>query len=470
MQAAASLSKLSSGARVTSAKDDAASLAIGSRLTAEIQGLKQATVNAGQASSMLQIADGAMAKVSDILTRMKTLATQSSSGQITNTERGMLDTEYQALLGEVDRISQVTQFNGTNLVAGSSSTTTTLNSQSAANDRIQASDGFQKIEFGNSVGDARFDVSYDSTSRVLTLKNLTTGVSQGIDIGAGVISQNGSQVVHFSQIDTTITLNSAFDKSASIAPTGAFTAAGAGTGSVQASTITLKNATDGMKTLTGSTVTVSGAAANAATLTLAGGFSATVDLTTTGTKSNVVLTNGTDSVTIDFTIDTAFNNAATAAGDATFTIGDLGTVAYANAATSNNTAFTFKIGTGTVAGVDDLTISFNSISTTALGVNGGSISTAAASNIAITAIASAIDTLNTARANIGSAQNRLEFASANLSTTVENQEAARSGLMDLDVASEMTAFTSKQVLLQAGVAMLSQANQMPNQLLKLLQQ
>src|SRR3546814_10317875 len=101
MQATSALAKLSAGTRVISAKDDAASLAIGSRLNLEVNALKQASVNAGQAVSMLQIADGAMGKVQDILTRMKTLSVQASSGQLSTTERGMLDTEYQALLGEV---------------------------------------------------------------------------------------------------------------------------------------------------------------------------------------------------------------------------------------------------------------------------------------------------------------------------------------------------------------------------------
>ena len=82
---------------------------------------------------------------------------------------------------------------------------------------------------------------------------------------------------------------------------------------------------------------------------------------------------------------------------------------------------------------------------------------------------SAIDTLNQSRATIGAGQNRLEFASANLASSIENAEAARSTLMDLDIAAEITVFTSKQVLLQAGVAMLAQANQLPQNLLRLLQ-
>src|SRR3546814_3883875 len=127
-QATSSPAKLSSGTRVVSAKDDAAAMAIGSRISSEVTGLKQAAVNAGQAASMMQIADGAMGKTSDILTRMKTLAVQAGSDQLGNTERAMLDTEYQALVSEIDRIAGSTTFNGMNLVAGQDRKSTRLNS------------------------------------------------------------------------------------------------------------------------------------------------------------------------------------------------------------------------------------------------------------------------------------------------------------------------------------------------------
>ncbi|HEX8031597.1 MAG TPA: flagellin, partial [Vicinamibacterales bacterium] len=108
--------RLAAGVRVVSARDDAASLAIGSRLNVEVNGLRQGAANARQAITMLQIADGAAARVSDILTRLKTLSVQSGSGQLSNTERGMLDTEYQTLKSEIDRIARSTQFNGNGLV------------------------------------------------------------------------------------------------------------------------------------------------------------------------------------------------------------------------------------------------------------------------------------------------------------------------------------------------------------------
>ena len=88
---------------------------------------------------------------------------------------------------------------------------------------------------------------------------------------------------------------------------------------------------------------------------------------------------------------------------------------------------------------------------------------------ASTAVSTAIDTLNTSRSNVGAAQNRLTFAAQNLASAIENAEAARSTLLDLDVASEITVFTSKQILVQTGIAMLAQANQMPQNLLRLFQ-
>ena len=107
----------------------------------------------------------------------------------------------------------------------------------------------------------------------------------------------------------------------------------------------------------------------------------------------------------------------------------------------------------------------DSITQSALGINGTALTGTNTSNS--DTVLTAINTLNTSRATIGAAQNRLGFASANLASTIENQEASRSTLMDLDVASEMSNFTSKQVLMQAGVSMLAQANQVPQNLMRL---
>lgn len=114
-----SLSKLSSGSRIVRASDDAAGLAVSSAIKADVTALKQSAINAVQGRSVLQTADGAMARIGDILQRMKALAVQSNSGSVDNTARGFINTEYQQLLTEVEAIADNTQFNGVNLINGS---------------------------------------------------------------------------------------------------------------------------------------------------------------------------------------------------------------------------------------------------------------------------------------------------------------------------------------------------------------
>ena len=138
-------------------------------------------------------------------------------------------------------------------------------------------------------------------------------------------------------------------------------------------------------------------------------------------------------------------------------------------ANGGSTSFTFQIGTGTTSGTDDVTFSISTASASSLGISSNNISTSSAALTSITAVGTAIDTINSTRSDVGAAQNRLDFATSNLAASIENAEAARSQLLDLDIASEITQFTSKQVLLQAGVAMLAQANQLPQNLLQLLQ-
>lgn len=113
-----SLAKLSSGSRIVRASDDAAGLAVGTKLKANVTVLKQAATNAVQARSVLQTADGALARVGDILQRMKSLAAQSNSGSVDATARGFINTEYLQLRSEVDAIANTTTFNGAALIDG----------------------------------------------------------------------------------------------------------------------------------------------------------------------------------------------------------------------------------------------------------------------------------------------------------------------------------------------------------------
>jgi len=120
-----SISRLSSGLRVNSAKDDAAGLAIAERMTAQIRGFDVAARNANDGVSLLQVADGALGKIGDNMQRMRELAVQSKNGTLNATDRGNLNREYAELASEVDRIVDGTTFNG-NAVFASANKSVTL--------------------------------------------------------------------------------------------------------------------------------------------------------------------------------------------------------------------------------------------------------------------------------------------------------------------------------------------------------
>jgi flagellin len=115
-----SLEKLSSGSRINRAGDDAAGLAISENLKASIRSMKQATRNANDGISLIQVAEGSMNEISNILIRMRELSIQSASDTIGDTERGFVDKEIQHLKSEIDRISRNTEFNGMKLLDGTS--------------------------------------------------------------------------------------------------------------------------------------------------------------------------------------------------------------------------------------------------------------------------------------------------------------------------------------------------------------
>ena len=118
------MERLSTGLRINSAKDDAAGLAISSKMTSQVRGLNQAVRNANDAISMIQVAEGAMKEVTNMFQRMRELAVQSISDSNTNADRTALNNEYKQLSAEVQRIAENTQWNGTNILDGARTATT----------------------------------------------------------------------------------------------------------------------------------------------------------------------------------------------------------------------------------------------------------------------------------------------------------------------------------------------------------
>src|ERR1700759_2539702 len=133
------LFRLSSGSRINSGADDAAGLAIADGLHANVTALTQSARNANDGVGMLQVADGALAQVTDLLNRAVTLATEASTGTITTTQRSALDTEYSAIKSEIDRIGTDTNFNGSQVFSGN--TLDVFLSDSIKNSQISATPG-----------------------------------------------------------------------------------------------------------------------------------------------------------------------------------------------------------------------------------------------------------------------------------------------------------------------------------------
>jgi len=550
--AGASLNKLSSGSRVPNAKDDAAALAIGTKLRSETSSLIQASNNTGQAISMLQVADGALSTISDLLIRMKDLATQSSSGQLGNSERGLLNQEFVNLRTEVDRIAQTTNFNGTQLLQGADVTMRTNDGQSGS---LESKGMSLSFDTGKTNATDVFRVSYAWATNVgnMTLTNLTTGASQTITINPIVKAVTGEAAatfannmasgktadVNFNSLGVTITLNDNFDVNTSLNQATANTvgntldiAANVGTvsnaqilaGSFGAATPTnaairnFKLVTTGSAALTYANLggdPTGAAVANSLRASTAynvntGNLTLTVNETETAGADNDTV--AFSAVGLQFSTDGGITWGATGAA-ATVTAAAAGTVNVrarlgagagtdlfsfdvdqskidskvlvtgttntmdfnlgnlmfgTNEVTGTATSIGFKVGTG-VSANDSITVTIGAVTAASLGIGALTIDTQANANAAITAISTAVSTVSSRRADIGANQSRMEFAKANLAVAVENTTAATSALLDVDVASEITNFTSKQVLLQAGINMLSQANQQPLLLLKLLQ-
>ncbi len=648
-QATNSLNKLSSGSRVVSAKDDAASMAIGSALKAEVMAMEQATVNARQAGSLLQIADGAMANVGEILVRGKMLAVQASSGQFSSTERQMFDNEYQSLLAEIDRIAITTKFAGNLLVNGSVEVAQKANGLNFVNDQsggyknfLSKQNGFEGISFEEDVPSSVFRFAYNQSTRALTVRNLDTGTSQTVVLANRSIVEGQFETVKFSQLGLTVSLNNLFNKGQMgfpltdgfssehkigdiydhqnlyIAPPIDITPSERSLGVTQsavesdginltkvgaafgrlprlmkmssvgnvfymygtkerdfktigigasltsaklakievtqphlltatsaaklkvevnstAQNITVTDVTDPSKPIV-QTVATTGTGVKSIifdkfglTITTAADFASASSnsdgaqfvsslvtgsaLTTTDVDRIKAITSSTyrsvaevetavskqQAVTPpaiygilqregnvytvelrDMTISSeadrnlvctlrlTTNSEAKADTDyGSVYLSTLSQLVGANSTTVSETKrFNFKLGTA-ARDTDVLSFNVDGITTEALKLKGSSVINESVAKAASAKVTDAILKLSTVRANVGASQNRLEFASTNLATSIENTEAARSDLLDLDVAREMTTFTSKQILMQAGVAMLAQANQMPQNLLRL---
>ena len=201
------MERLSSGVRISSAADDAAGLAISSRLTSQIQGLDQAVRNANDATSMIQTADGAMVEVESMLQRMRELTVSAATGTNTTAELAILNTEFEALEDQIHSISTDTQWNGRNILDGSLGQ---VSFQVGANASQTISITFADLntDFGSTeASQAGVDGSTSADLDIFTNLNVTAaGTTSGdetIDLAAQVIT-GSAQSTTLGYIDTAI--------------------------------------------------------------------------------------------------------------------------------------------------------------------------------------------------------------------------------------------------------------------------
>ena len=381
------MERLSTGKRINNAGDDAAGLAITSRMTTHIDGLEQAARNANDAIGMIQVADGALSEVTGILQRMREISVQASSATYTTADITMINQEFTQLRDEVNSIVSYTTWNGTALLDGQVDSSNVAATDKAVDDLV-----------------------------------LVVGTITGL-----------------TEADDTIVLTDSDGTTATL--TNALVADTAATGFNDAS---LANIATAMNTLIGNTANFDGM------LVAVGGNGLTFTQDTAGTGTIVSVNKFTTGVDQG------------ALGAVTETTGDGSEIV--SFQIGNNAAQTLQVDFGdlkmTAATGNDLGVNF----TTAL-----TITSNADANTAMGYVDTAIDAINTRRATLGAAISRLEHTVDNLESSAVNHAASRSSILDADYATETTELARTQIIQQAGTAMLAQANEKNQGVLKLLQ-
>ncbi|MBQ9301762.1 flagellin [Butyrivibrio sp.] len=361
-----SLERLSSGLKIANAKDNPSGLAMSRRMNSQIEGLGVANASSNDAISIVQVADGTLSEIHEVLQRMNQLAVQASNGTLTDSDRQTIQAEVTLLKEEIERMANTTQFNGQSILDGSFDLKGYVTDQDGkTNPNIKVSTYSDNMDQG----------SYLITGLNVSYINLvgTTGVDKkGIFCEEEVLKD----IKIYKDGEEYMTNNMLV--------------------SIQEDVLTLSDST--------------------------------------GKKLSIQ-------------IDEAYS-------------GDL------NVELTTTGAMTMQVGANEGQTLD---IRINKISLTTLGLYNLDLANEVGAREGIDSIKNAISAISAIRSRLGAYQNRLEHTVSGLDITVENMTAAYSRIMDVDMAEEMTVYSTQQVLSQAGTSMMAQANERPSQVLQLLQ-
>ncbi len=447
---ATALQRLSSGLRINSAKDDAAGLAISERFTAQIRGLNQAVRNANDGISLAQTGEGALAEVTNNLQRIRELAVQSANATNNSSDRAALDAEAQQLISEIDRVATQTNFNGVKLLDGSFSS--------------------QLFQVGANVGDTiSLSAVVDATALGL---GLDTGSGSVVNLTGAAITgalSAGDLTINGTDVGATATVGGdAAEVATAINAVESGIATASNSITFSFATITENSGGGATDTLTYD-LDVNGVAI--AQQAIASGGS--LDADTLATAINAL-----SGITAD---DDGSGNITVSTDDGSNLILENQVITPVNSGTSSGAGIgsgdldTTTVGTVDISSTSDLAIAGNDPSIAGLtageffATSNINLLSVANSNTAISTIDAALTSINSARADLGAVQNRFESVVASLQTQAENLDASRSRIRDADFAAETAALTRAQILQQAGISVLAQANAQPQNVLALLQ-
>lgn len=458
-----SMGRLSSGYKINKAGDNPAGMAISSKMKAQIDGLNQAEANSDDGQSVLRIADGALNEVSNMLQRIRELSVQAANGTNSYSDRQSIQDEIDQLTQEVDRISTDTEYNKKTLLDGSTNTrvyVTGTHSPYPTGTKFARS--ATRIDFSEEVLPGDYTVEVKTPAKQATYQLDMSGLINDPNFDGGTVSINGVGI----EYEKGMSADDVYKQLMSVADeigckiekdpnnAGVYNITADNKGSKETLTILMS---DEMAHKTG--LDQQGAVQNAddksyklvasgtdAEIELKDGFGSTVITNVEGNRVKITDKGG---FSMDFLLSDDVQNGDTL----TFDVTDVG-------------AMTIQIGANQYQNMDvhipEVSSESLYLDTVNVAVNGGA-------DKAISTMDAAIAKLSAVRSGIGAYTNRLEYASSSLAETQEDMTTAYSGLMDTDMASEMTEYTQQNILEQAAVSVLSQANDIPQQVLSLLQ-
>lgn len=445
------MERLSTGLKLNSAEDSPAGMAISNKMKAQIDALDKASNNSTDAISVMEIADGALNEVTSIIQRMRELSVQAASGIYTYDDKSAIQSEIAQLRDEVDRVSSNTEFNTKSLLDGSSDTRVyTRKSVTAADGSVSQEMTYSditRINISDEVDSKHYKVEVTAVAK--QAQSSISGYPAGGITEDGTISINGVSAAvkaGTSEEDYLAQVHDLVEQAgANMEVNGNsidITSKKYGSASQLDISISdeLANALGYTTQGDGYTDAQTGTDAK---ITAGDGFTHPI-VTSEGNRVYISDDNG---FKMDFMV-----NASADLAEYDIDVTDIGTM-------------TIQIGANQYQEMD---LRIPEVSAQSLYLDEIDVAVAGGADKALGTLDDALSQVNSVRSRIGAFQNRLEYANASLDETSENMTSAYSTLTDTDMATEMTEYAAQNILNQAGISVLSQANDLPQQVLSLL--